>query len=99
MKHFIYVSKRQNINDYKSTNNTYTSLDRRTSFTKPGIPRRKLKPTPSSTSKKAVSNCSELFEFIFKTVFLRSGAEPMPKNVICFASQKGVFSLGSIRNV
>lgn len=32
--------------------------------------------------KKAVSNCSELFEFIFKTVFLRSGAEPMPKNVM-----------------
>lgn len=99
MKHEIYMSKRQNRNGCKSVNITYTSLYRRIPSTKPGIVRRKQKPTPSSISKETASNCSGLLQFIFMTVSLRSGAEPMPKNMICFTSLKGVFGLGSIRNV
>lgn len=78
---------------------TYTILNRRTLSRKPGILRRKQKPTPSSNSKETASNCSELFQFIFMTVSLRSGAEPMPKNMIYFSSQKGVFGSGSIWTV
>lgn len=72
--------------------NTYTSLDRITPVTNLGILRRKEKSTHNSTSKK-----TDLINF--QDCFLRPGAEPRPKNVICFISQKTVFYLGSIRNV
>lgn len=90
MKHFIYMNKRQNISDYKPMNNRVAlteepqaqnpvSSEERRNHYLVALPKRLF---PSAL------NCKNSFS----RLFLRSGPESMPKNVMCFVSQKGACS-------